>query len=386
MLWLAHPKLAGLIFMKSFFPFNKYITFSPLSRPSKNYDYWRDVLSMLLPDFRKLGIVIVQIGGKEDKPFEGVYNLCGKTSINQTAYLIKRGLLHLGTDTFATHMASHFQKKIVSLYSHSPTQNCGPFWSESSDVILLESDRRGQRHSYSIQEDPKTINSIKPEEIARSVFKLFGIDAKVKNKTVNIGDKWNLEFLEVVPSSVIKFSKPAPKDRHVIRMDYHFDEKIMEEQLLCNPGLIVTSKPISIEALNRRRDLIEQVIYLIRDEDFDADFSRELDKNNIKNSVFTSLKGKPLQKLKYELLNLNKPIARIENKSSKNLHNYKELDLKKLKFRSRKFILKEDYIYPGKAAYLNDVRIPNFSPEPIPIFNQDEFWEEMDFFWITESV
>ena len=56
-------------------PFDKYITFSPFSKPSKNYDYWRDVLSMLLPDFQKLGIVIVQVGGKEDKAFEGCYNL-----------------------------------------------------------------------------------------------------------------------------------------------------------------------------------------------------------------------------------------------------------------------------------------------------------------------
>jgi len=367
-------------------PFNKYITFAPFSRPSKNYDYWRDALSMLLPDFQKLGITIVQIGGKEEKPFEGVYNLCGKTSINQTAYLIKRGLLHLGTDTFATHIASHFQKKIVSLYSHSPIQNSGPFWSESSDTILLESDRKGQRHSYSIQEDPKTINTIRPEEIACSVFKLFGIDVKVRNKTICIGPKWNLEFLEVVPTSVIKFSKPAPKDRHVIRMDYHFDEKIMEEQLLVNPGLIVTDKPISIKTLSRRRDRIEQVIYLIRDKDFDVDFSRELDKNNIKNSIFTDLKGEFLKKLKYKLLNLNKPIQHIEDKSLKNLPNYKELDLKKLKFRSRKFVIKEDNIYPGRAAYMNDVKIPNFTPEPIPIFDQDEFWEEMDFFWITETV
>ena len=115
-------------------------------------------------------------------------------------------------------------------------------------------------------------------------------------------------------------------------------------------------------------------------------FFPELEKNNIRNSVFTNLKNGSLKKLKYDLLNLNKPIAHIEDKSSKNLPNYKELDLKKLKFRSRKFIIKEDKIYPGRAAFLNDVTINNFTPEPIPIFNQDEFWEEMDFFWITESI
>ena len=27
-------------------PFNNYITFSPYSKPAKNYDYWREVLSV----------------------------------------------------------------------------------------------------------------------------------------------------------------------------------------------------------------------------------------------------------------------------------------------------------------------------------------------------
>ena len=366
-------------------PFARYITFSPFSKPSKNYDYWKEVMGMVAGDLEKMGIKIVQLGSKGDAEVEGCYNLCGKTSINQAAYLIKRGLVHMGADTFATHIASHFGKKILSLYSHSPTQNCGPFWSKSSDVVLLESDRQGKKPSFAMEEKPKTINTIGPEEIACSIFKLLGIQTKTKNRTVKIGPKWNLEFLEVVPTDVVKFSKPAPRDRHVIRMDYHFNEEVMEQQLLCNPGLIVTNKPISIDLLKKRKELIEQAIYLVEG-DFDIDFTRKLDNNNIKNAIFTQLQKEPLKDLKHQLLNLNKPIARIEEKSIKDLPNYKDLDLSKLKFRSRKFIIKEDSIYPGKAAYMNDIKIPSFTPEPIPILNQDEFWEEMDFFWITESV
>jgi hypothetical protein len=361
------------------------MTFSPFSKPSKNYDYWKEVMGMVAGDLQKMGINIVQLGSKGDAEVEGCYNLCGKTSINQAAYLIKRGLIHMGADTFATHIASHFGKKILSLYSHSPIQNCGPFWSKSSDVVLLESDRQGKKPSFAMEEKPKTINTIGPEEIACSIFKLLGIQTKTKNRTVKIGPKWNLEFLEVVPTDVVKFSKPAPRDRHVIRMDYHFNEEVMEQQLLCNPGLIVTNKPISIDLLKKRKELIEQVIYLVEG-DFDIDFTRKLDNNNIKNAIFTQLEKEPLRKLKHQLLDLNKPIARIEEKSVKDLPNYKDLDLNKLKFRSRKFIIKEDSIYPGKAAYMNDIKIPSFTPDPIPILNQDEFWEEMDFFWITEST
>ena len=106
-------------------PFDSYITFSPFSKPSKNYAYWKDSLSMLIPVLRKLNTHIIQLGEKKEEAFEGCYNLSGKTSINQAAYLIKRSQLHLGTDTFSTHLASAFKKKIVSLYSHSPIQNCG---------------------------------------------------------------------------------------------------------------------------------------------------------------------------------------------------------------------------------------------------------------------
>ncbi|HIL27393.1 MAG TPA: hypothetical protein EYG21_08455, partial [Nitrospinaceae bacterium] len=183
-------------------PFDKYITFSPFSKPSKNYDYWKEVMGMVAGDLQKMGIKIVQLGSKGDAEVEGCYNLCGKTSINQAAYLIKRGLIHMGADTFATHIASHFGKKILSLYSHSPTQNCGPFWSKSSDVVLLESDRQGKKPSFAMEEKPKTINTIGPEEIACSIFKLLGIQTKTKNRTVKIGSKWNLEFLEVVPTDV----------------------------------------------------------------------------------------------------------------------------------------------------------------------------------------
>ena len=80
---------------------------------------------------------------------------------------------------------------------------------------------------------------------------------------LEIGSKWNSEFLEVVPSHVATFSKPAPKDRHVIRMDYHFNEEVMTLQLKSNPGLIVTNKPISIDRLVKSKELISQEPYII---------------------------------------------------------------------------------------------------------------------------
>lgn len=363
-----------------------YITFSPSSKPSKNYDYWKEVLLIVNGPLRQLGINIVQLGEAKDPLFDGCIDLRGKTSIAQVAYLIKRSILHLGADSFAVHMASAFGKKIVSLYSNSPPQNSGPFWSEPHEATIIDSYKDNKQYSFALKEEPKTINTIEPEKIAFSVFKLLGIESKLKNKTIFLGPKWNHEFLEVVPSAVAKFSKEAPRDRHIIRMDYHFNEEIMEQQLLANPGVIVTNKPISMDLLSKRKNLIEQVIYLVQDDTYSSDFSREMDREQIKNLLFTDLKGELLKKLKYKSLNLNKAISVIEQKSIENIRNYKSLDIDKLKFRSKKFIIEQDKIHPGKAAYMNEITIDNFSAGPIPILDQKEFWDEMDFFWITESV
>lgn len=367
-------------------PFNNYITFSPYSKPAKNYDYWREVLFMLINDFKKVGVNIIQLGTKEEKPIEGCYDMRGQLDINQTAYIIKRGLLHLGADSFPTHMASSFGKKIVSLYSASPVQNCGPIFSKEEDVFLISSPKEGKKHSHSLQESPKTINRIGPEEIACAVFKLLGIKAKAKNKTIRIGNKWVNEFIEVVPSSVTKFSKKIPTDRHVIRMDYHYNIEVMKEQLKVNSGLIVTDKPIPIKDIAEVKSNIHQILFLVKDSSYDKNFPRDLDKNNIPNSVFSTLEGDELNRLKFDILDLDKDIQIIDKKSKELLPNHENLDLNKLTFRSRKFVIEGDTIYPGKAAYFDKISIPNFFSKPIPIIDKPEFWEEMDFFWITESL
>jgi hypothetical protein len=159
----------------------------------------------------------------------------------------------------------------------------------------------------------------------------------------------------------------------------------MVQQLMSNPGLIVTNKPISLEALLGVKDLIEHVIYLVEDDNFDINFSRELDRKNIKNLIFSNLEGEPLNKLKYKLLALSKPIAIIEKKKKEDIPNYENINIKNLSFRSRKFLIEKDKIFPGRAAYLNNISIDNFNADPIPILDQKEFWDEMDFFWLTEN-
>ena len=111
-----------------------------------------------------------------------------------------------------------------------------------------------------------------------------------------------------------------------------------------------------------------------------------MDRASIPNSIFSNLKGDFLKKLKYQSLNLNKDISILQDKSIKEIRNHEKLNVNNLMFRTSKFVIEKDKVYPGKAAFLNKVTVPHFSAPPTPIIDVPEFWEEMDFFWITEKV
>ena len=155
---------------ESFYPINsnKYICFHPTSKyDSKVYDYWQIVLDLILPVLRNHKIDVVQIGGKNEPAFQGCIHAQGQTNLNQAAYIIRNSLLNFGADSFSSHIASGLGKKIVTLYSNNNINNCKPYWTESQDCVLLEPNRVSKKPNYSEKELPKTINEIKPEDVAK---------------------------------------------------------------------------------------------------------------------------------------------------------------------------------------------------------------------------
>ena len=127
--------------IEKFYPINldKYITFHPNSKyDSKSYDYWQEVLDIIAPPLKEMGISIVQIGSKGDRPFNYAQHTQGSTNIGQVAYILNGAQLHLGVDSFPTHVASSYRKKIVCLYSNTYADIVGPYWGDEKDHILLQ--------------------------------------------------------------------------------------------------------------------------------------------------------------------------------------------------------------------------------------------------------
>ena len=158
----------------SYFPVvpKKYITIHSSNRiQSKTYDLYKDALELINPFLEKENIKILQIGESGEEKLPYCQSLLGRTNIKQASYVIKNSMLHLGTDSFSTHVASGFDKKIVSLYSTSYKECCGPYWGNKSDHILLEPNRDEYKASFSDNKTWRSYNRRRSVDF-RSFFRI----------------------------------------------------------------------------------------------------------------------------------------------------------------------------------------------------------------------
>lgn len=272
---------------ETFFPIpvEKYISFQPFSKyQSKNYDYWEEVINIINPYIQKENIKIIQIGAKDDKHINGTINLSGQTKISQAAYIIKNSIMHFGADSFATHVASGFNKKIVCIYSNNNINNVKPYWSKEEDVALLKPNT-DKKPEYSANEFPKSINKINPEDIAKNILNLLNIKYSNLPKTIYIGDSYISKTFEIVPDKQIDISK-INIETFIIRMDYCFNEEVLEYYLQNKKCIILTNKSINEKLLKIYKDKITQLIYII-EKDNDPNFAKIL-KNNTINAAYMS--------------------------------------------------------------------------------------------------
>ena len=245
-------------------PEEKYITLQIESKsPSRQYKYWQLVVDLIKPILSKSDIEILQIGSKNDKALKDVVCTSGKTSISQAHYLIRNSQMHVGIDSFGVHVASGLGKKIVALYSNRIPKNTGAYWSNTSDFISIQSPRGSRKPSYSIDENPRTINEIKPETIANSILQLLDIQERVSIETLFIGENFNEETnFGFLPNQIV-VSEKIPE----LRMDLLPEEKHLPAQLSRQRTIITTNRPISQETLLKFKANVAKVIYIIDETD-----------------------------------------------------------------------------------------------------------------------
>ena len=362
-----------LIESYAFQPFSKY--------PAKDYDYWQEVINLITPHLKENDIQIVQIGGEKEKVLDGVYSIVGQTNIRQAAYIVKNAIMHVGTDSFAAHIASGFDKKIVALYSNNNISNVKPYWTKENDMVLLEPERT-TKPSYSAQENPKSINNIQPEKIAQGILKLLGISNKINLiDTIYLGKLFNNKLFHIVPDHVVERNQII--NHCISRMDLLFNETNLKNQIKLMPCIIATNQAIDINILKENKQHVIGVNVFIEDESI-LPFISQLKEANIKYQMYSYLPKEDLNKYKIHFMEYG-IISKINLKHSKIEELITESKYK-LFYKSNNYILSKGNVYLSEKAFfdnkpigsineniqeLYDISIINENPEKFYIFSMD---------------
>lgn len=370
---------------ETYFPLltEKYITFqAETPYDSRNYAYWQDVIDMILPHLNKMGISILQLGLAKEVPYQRVINLLGQTSYHQLAYIVRRSMLHFGPDSFGVHLASHFDIPVTSLYSISMPEVAGPHFGSPEKHILFKGYERVGTHkpSYSPNENPKSINTIKPEEVSNAILSLLKIEDRVPIATVYSGNRYSNRIVrEIIPNS--QHVLPQPEQPVEIRCDLFFDEGLLVHHLnYWQKAIIITDKPINIELLKKFKPHIAAVAYSIGEND-NPDFVKNIINAGIQIAVTSRLSAEQVQAKKikyYQYGTINMiPIPALSEELKK------ETD--KLYFRSCKLVSSNGQFFPSIAHWQAGTYLSN-DFEYHKVIDSPLFWQDLEFFTIVKKI
>jgi hypothetical protein len=334
---IDNPQISHL-----FFPVacEKYVCFHASAKDNlRDYDYWLEVKSLLKKYFEKNNFKTVQIGLEKDPSLKCDIDLRGKTNIRQMAYVVKKCDLFLGVDSFPAHLAGFYNRKMLSIYSNSFAACVRPYWGNQNNQKIIETDRpNGEKPSFSFQENPKTINRIKPEKIAQSALDVLGIKQNIKHKTLFIGDRYKERLVHVIPD--YKYS--LPKANIVLRLDLLHNEENCYHLLRDNniSISIFTNKPLNDITLKSKN--INNIAYF--SDEFNEEFVNRTKKHGITiRLVCTKKENLSEQRLKF----FDDQIILIEEKE-KIKNNKKKISLKKVNFKIRSYSI---YMKNGEAYH-----------------------------------
>jgi hypothetical protein len=353
---------------------DKYITIHCDDKiDSKSYEYFPQVVNLLKPLLSKNGYKIYQIGGSQDPILENTDARFLNLTYKQSSYILKKSSLHLGIDSLPIHIASIYDIPIVALYSHIYPSNAYPYWSSSEKIILLESDKKGNKPSFSYQENPKTIRNIKPEDIANSVLKLLNIEEEIKFKTLKIGSHYHIPIVEIIPNFRANLEDQKNKTIY-IRADLHDEDQIIAFWCHNYKTKIITNKKLPIALLNQFQKNIEQVFFKIKNEEIPAEYFEEVKKLKI-NFIICCQDKENLSKLRNKYFDFKVEYDDIDERLSK-------IERINCNFLTNKIIISDGNFYASEAHVKIEKTLDSTNQV---IYDDDAFWKDAEHFYFYEQ-
>ena len=330
-------KIGKPVLMPHYFPVleDRYITIHNDKKvQAKEYNMWPDVIELLKPHLGD--IKIIQIGTDKEERIDGVDQHMPTATLKQCSYIINKSLAHVGIDSVPVHIASALDKPVVGIYSHTYANTCCPLWNKNSKSITIESDRDGKKPSFSLEEHPKTINLIKPEQIAQAVLDVLNINKTLKHKTLFIGENYTSNFIEVIPTE-----KTNVIANHIdVRMDYAHNEEVLFDIIQKNKVEVTLSKPIDLFFLKSNK--ISKIIY--KAETFDQNFVKAIRESGIPHA-FVCKSSKTLSEERAKNFDCLINYLDLKGLIKHNKEKIGDIDFNKIKIKSGKKVVCGDKVY-----------------------------------------
>mgnify|MGYP003333319185 CR=1 FL=1 len=368
------------IYLKYFpIPYERFITFQTSSAmPAKNYGYFQEVLDLISNKLKEANIKVLQLGAKDEPKLGGVLDLLGKTTINQSAYIISKAALHVGIDSCLTHFASAFNTPLVSIYSVSPPSICGPFWGEKAKQICLEPPFTDRKYSFNPNENPSVSNLIYPEIVANSILKLLGLEGQVNISTVYIGKMYNSPSIETIPDAVINpnFINGVLN----IRGDQLFNENNIYAQLSLCKCAVVIDRPLRIDVLKQLKPNLSLLALKIDNFPNLISYLKEVKKAAIQYSLITDIQSdEELNKYKIDLYEYGLIIK--QDKITKNEVEFSGKLDDNIEVKSKSMTLSNGKVYLSLAHWKAQRPCENINNVTEKVIDSTDFWSNYERYW-----
>lgn len=375
----AGVKISRPFIDPSYYPIEtcRYITFHNGSgMNSKNYDYFSNVFKLIKPFLIDNNIKIVQIGLEEEMKLKNTIDLRGKTTIRQCAYIIKNSMLHIGNDSFSTHIASFLGVPIVCLYGPVLVDTCKPYWGDKSKQVLLSPDYSNRSPSFSASERDKRVNEIFPDKVSSACLDLLNIKHSLNETSpIHLGAFFNLSIIDIVPDFKPDQSlNIAPRSLINLRLDYTDNPNWTKYWLKNYNCTIFSNKHIDINLLSEFRSKISK-IYLTVNKDTKPEYIQSILSSGVKLKLLAK-DDEQISNIRLNLFPTN--VFPEDNLSEKDLDNQDILCDNTCYYESALSIIKDNKIYSSKAAL--DKGIEKHEKEKI--INDPTFFEEINYFKI----
>ena len=357
-----------------FFPtlHERYVTIHSNNKiDSKYYEYFPQVLDLVRDTLHKNGIAIYQVGQSED-PRLNVDGLFLNATHKQSFNLIKKSLLHIDVDGLYVHIANTFNTPIIALYSNVHANHSRPYWN-TENVTIFESEKNGNKPSYALQENPKTIRSINPELIGQAIFDKLQIKARITFKTKKIGSIYHVPILEIVPNFVANLKD---NDKMVyLRADLHFDLQKIAFWSQTNQCTIMTDREIDLNLINQFKDNIKQVFFKIKNTDISAIYFEQLKRLKI-NFVICVDDQSILDSIRNFYFDFKIDFDDWKSKAEK-------FEKNNCNFLTSKTILSNEKVYASEAHLKLGIQLDSSNNV---LYDDLTFWKESEHFLFYERI